>query len=145
MSAPYNLRQHAAEVATGSELARQVLRELAQQRALLERVLAAVTVPAHDRDRQQLDALVRAAFDAIPTSSWAVTELLGRATKADPAGLQLLAAITATGALESNAKSLGRYLADRVKPGNAWTTADGLQLCRSMDSRLVIWSVMRIV
>lgn len=144
MTSNHNLRHHAQVAAEGKELYLQVLREMALHRGLLERVVRAVTATTRD-NAPDLDPLICAAAAAMGAQTWAVSDLLGRATKADPEGLQLLAAITATGALESSAKSLGRYLAERVKPGGTWITADGLELSRSMDGRLVVWTVARIL
>jgi hypothetical protein len=141
--ASYDPRSHAQMVGESVGLLQDVAQRLARVEGLLER-MAAAAVTKHDSS--QLDRLVVAAFDAMGGKYWAVSDLLGRAIKGDPAGLALLSAITSTGVLESSARSLGRYLAERVRPGELFTTADGgLQLLRGLDGRLVVWSIQQVV
>ena len=141
----YNPRQHAQEVAQGNELAFQLLRELALQRCLLERVLQAVTANARETDHHALDVLIDAAAAALGDRTWSVAELMARAIASDQAAYQLLAAL-AVADCKLSAKSLGRFLAARVAPGASRVTAAGNELQRneSREGNVVLWQVKSV-
>jgi hypothetical protein len=124
-----DLRQHAQEVAQGAELARQVLRELALQRGLLERLLHAQQNKfADEAGGDAFNALVGAVFISMGPVTWTVDDLFRRIELPDLEANRLQAALAANG--RCKARALGMQLAALV-PGESYLTPCGYELRRS--------------
>jgi hypothetical protein len=141
---PQELRKRARADEDALELLRQIAREQAVQRGLLDFLVAAQRRGLSDARSGALDSLIEAAHGAMGSKVWTVAELLSRTLEPDREGRDLASAIEATGA--ESARSLGRFLASRVPYGASRCTDEGLELrrCGHSSEGSLIWLVGRV-
>jgi hypothetical protein len=141
MTIHYKPQDHAAALADWTDLLRHQVRQTASVEGKLDRLLEYLKPKATGLDIG-LDGLIEAAFAAMRSDTWTVSDLLGRSLRNDVAGIALLQAVTGTG--KANARALGRYLAALV-PGAGYLTPDGLELHRSGQcGTVLLWTIAQV-
>jgi len=143
----YSPQKHAADVADLAAVTASLLREHAWTRgeitALRADVRRLLVLQAQSAEPDgALDGLIEAAFVTMGGRTWVASELAGRSLSVDGPGLQLHAAIAATG--KAATRALGRYLAAQV-PGAGYLTQGGLELRRSGHcENMLAWHIVQV-
>jgi hypothetical protein len=126
------------------ELLRQIAHDQAVMRGHLELLLARQRKSPSEAEREALDALTEAAYEAMGARVWTVGELLARTLTTDREGRELDRAIGLMG--KEGANRIGTFLARRVPPDAPHYTDSGLELrrCGASSDRVLIWTIKRV-